>query len=93
VIEGTLWYLGFYPSDPSSHLIWPQYAGRILDDGSPGQSNIDRYRHGVYPRILSSGRFDDKSGRVMYNILFTDGHVNSTNSIKAGFRAIQMREP
>jgi prepilin-type N-terminal cleavage/methylation domain-containing protein/prepilin-type processing-associated H-X9-DG protein len=100
VVECTLWLLFFGPSDPNTHYVAPQPATANAQKdiavskgwGTPGVNNLDRYRHGKYPRI-NGDYFDDKGGRVAFNILYADGHVTTAASINEGFRAIQMREP
>jgi prepilin-type N-terminal cleavage/methylation domain-containing protein/prepilin-type processing-associated H-X9-DG protein len=93
VIEGTLWLLGF-SATPNNGFIGPQLAGRGLEsNNNPGYANIDRYRHGQYPPVMNNGRYNDKLGRVSFNILYNDGHVSTATSIKEGYRSIQMRNP
>ena len=100
VIECTLWLLFFGPSDPNTHVVAPQPATATANSdiavskgwGTAGVNNIDRYRHGKYPGI-NGQYFDDKGGRVGYNILYADGHVATATSIAEGFKAIQMRNP
>ena len=96
VTESNLWLLWLVGTD-GSHKIWPEVSYLInpmpIGWDTPGWNSIDRYRHGTYPKILPNGYFDDKGGRVAYNILFGDGHVSGSNSINDAFKAIQMRDP
>jgi len=95
VVEANLWLLWLVGTD-SSHTVEPLISyNRSYDIGwtTVGWNNIDRYRHGLYPPIRADGYFDDKKGRVGFNMLFGDGHVVTLQSIKEGFRAIQMRDP
>jgi prepilin-type processing-associated H-X9-DG protein len=95
VIESNLWLVWIVNTD-ASHKIWRQISyntAYAVGWDTPGWNSIDRYRHGVYPRIQPDGYFDDKGGRVAYNILYADGHVQGSNSIKDAFKSICMRDP
>jgi prepilin-type N-terminal cleavage/methylation domain-containing protein/prepilin-type processing-associated H-X9-DG protein len=94
VTEAWLWLFWLTPTDPSNHSVGRQPAdGRGVSELAPGFNNVDRYRHGKYPNVLGDGTFNDKAGRVGYNILYGDGHVNTAQSINEVFRAVQMRDP
>jgi prepilin-type processing-associated H-X9-DG protein len=82
------------PTDPTTHVIQPQPANRAGLSASAGWNNLDRYRHGKYPR-LSGTNYDDKDpkGQVKINVLYADGHVNLETSIKDVYRSFQMRDP
>ncbi|HEY1684943.1 MAG TPA: hypothetical protein VGG19_09280 [Tepidisphaeraceae bacterium] len=67
-----------------------------------GQTWADFYRHGAYPRILTSGAtrtssgtagYDPNGGKVAYNILFCDGHVITSNQKSDAFKYFRMRYP
>jgi len=92
VVESTLWVLGFNSVD-ATRQIPPQRSERGFGiDPRPGANHIDRYRHGRYPTPVN-GLYPPERGRVLFNIAFCDGHVESMDSIVAGYRAIRMREP
>ncbi len=97
VIESSLWLFWMTPTDPGTRAMARQPAINVGNQSAvyfdPGYSNIDRYRHGKYPKILGDNTYDDKGGQVKYNILYADGHVDTAMTIAQGFRAIQMREP
>lgn len=90
LVDATLWYLAFTPTDATGALE-PQWIGRVVPTGF-GASTIDRYRHGVYPRIQGT-RYASTGGRVQFNAVFSDGHATSLLSYKDGYRAIRMRYP
>jgi prepilin-type N-terminal cleavage/methylation domain-containing protein/prepilin-type processing-associated H-X9-DG protein len=59
-----------------------------------GQSYYDWHRHGTKPPILAgTTRFEDKGGKVQFNILYCDGHVSAALSKEDGYRAIRQRFP
>ena len=62
---------------------------------APGWNNIDRYRHGRYPRVRSDGLLDDKDphAQVKVNILYGDGHVSTALDMNEVYRSFQVREP
>jgi prepilin-type processing-associated H-X9-DG protein len=98
VIETTLWLLWMTPSDPNTHFIEREPGPNNTVQSSfayftGGWNNIDRYRHGKYPPVEADNFFSNRGGRVSYNILYADGHVSTAQSIKEGFRAMQMRDP
>jgi prepilin-type N-terminal cleavage/methylation domain-containing protein/prepilin-type processing-associated H-X9-DG protein len=59
----------------------------------PGQSSYDYYRHGKYPPRSYPNAFSGTGGKVGYNLLYADGHVDTLNSREQGFRAARMRFP
>jgi prepilin-type N-terminal cleavage/methylation domain-containing protein/prepilin-type processing-associated H-X9-DG protein len=90
--DSTLWLLGF---GPTTGQIAQQDVGRTLQDGV-GQTNIDRYRHGKFPGIVpggTTGLYARQGGKVAFNVLFADGHANTLNDIREGYKAIRMRYP
>jgi prepilin-type N-terminal cleavage/methylation domain-containing protein/prepilin-type processing-associated H-X9-DG protein len=90
VYDSYFWLGLFYQSSLPTN-IRPQYVGRIADF-NPGGSCIDRYRHGKYPGVAPPGNvFDKNGGRVAFNVVFCDCHVESLKSIADGYKAIRMR--
>jgi prepilin-type processing-associated H-X9-DG protein len=88
MVDANLWFLGF---GPTTGQILAQPAGRVQAD-SPGQNNIDRYRHGKYPPLVGQN-FALRGGKVAFNVLFVDGHASTLFDIKEGYKAIRMRYP
>lgn len=62
-----------------------------------GQAMFDFYRHGKYPKVQDStqttGYFFADGGKISYNILYADGHVDSPVDREGGYRACRMRFP
>ncbi len=76
--------------------------------GLTGQTTCDYYRHGVYPKMISSWSpglgqppwgtasapcFDTKGGIVAYDILYFDGHAVTSHDRADIYRAVRMRWP
>ena len=57
-----------------------------------GTTCIDIYRHGVYPRV-NGVYYDTYGGKIVYNILYCDGHVTTQNDGKEAYRSIRMKFP
>jgi prepilin-type N-terminal cleavage/methylation domain-containing protein/prepilin-type processing-associated H-X9-DG protein len=96
VTECAFWFMWVTPTDPANHFVWPQPADRTHGFDlrpDPGWNNLDRYRHGVYPHVRADAYYDDKGGRVAFNILYADGHVSTAATITEAYRAFQMRDP
>jgi prepilin-type N-terminal cleavage/methylation domain-containing protein/prepilin-type processing-associated H-X9-DG protein len=68
--------------------------GFWLGGGAPtnGQSSYDYYRHGRYPSH-QNGAFALTGGKILYNILYADGHVKGAITREEGFKAARMRFP
>ena len=84
----------------SSGAIPGQRLNFITKDYSPaltGQTTFDFYRHGQFPRIdngsQTDGYFRATGGKIAYNILFADNHVESPPDRESGYRACRMRFP
>jgi prepilin-type N-terminal cleavage/methylation domain-containing protein/prepilin-type processing-associated H-X9-DG protein len=72
----------------------------IKDDyssGVSGQSMYDFYRHGQYPPVQNNdkdtGYHNAKGGKIGYNILFADNHVESPPDRETGYRVARLRFP
>lgn len=65
-------------------------AGAIHDTNG---TCIDWYRHGKYPGMASSDYFQAAGGKVMYNILYADGHAVTTADKAEAYRSMVMRYP
>jgi prepilin-type N-terminal cleavage/methylation domain-containing protein/prepilin-type processing-associated H-X9-DG protein len=71
-------------------------GGAISGFGIQGQNSFDCYRHGIYPPITVAGTgraFNATSGKVSYNILFYDGHVENSTDRADAYRVVRMRYP
>jgi len=87
---------------PVGGTIPGQRLNAANNDYSPnpvGQSQTmyDFYRHGLYPPIedprLLQGWFSSNGGKVGYNILYADGHVDSPPDREEAYRAARGRHP
>jgi prepilin-type processing-associated H-X9-DG protein len=56
-------------------------------------TTVDAYRHGKYPPRADNKSHTVKGGRVGYNILYVDGHVNRSTDRTEAFRSLRMRFP
>jgi prepilin-type processing-associated H-X9-DG protein len=74
----------------------------VTPPAAEGQTWADFYRHGDYPKIVSSGAtrtsagttgYDPHGGKIGYNILFCDGHVITSHSGTDAFLYFRMRYP
>jgi prepilin-type processing-associated H-X9-DG protein len=93
ICDSNLWLLGFEPVSTPGGKILGQNAFRAFAS-SPGANNIDRYRHGKFPKLDSSGTmFSTNGGLVRFNVLYVDGHAVTLSDIKEGYKAIRMQYP
>jgi prepilin-type processing-associated H-X9-DG protein len=66
-----------------------------VGNGEPltaGCTTFDFYRHGSYPRSTGTA-FEQKGGKVGYNILYFDGHVQKSVDRADAYTALRMRFP
>jgi prepilin-type N-terminal cleavage/methylation domain-containing protein/prepilin-type processing-associated H-X9-DG protein len=65
--------------------------------GVSGQSMLDFYRHGQYPAVenpdAKNGYHRSTGGKIGYNILYADNHVEAPTDRESGYRACRMRFP
>ena len=56
---------------------------------------IDTYRHGTYPHLspTNSQNFSKFGGKPAFNILYCDGHVETSTVQSEAFHAVRMRYP
>jgi prepilin-type N-terminal cleavage/methylation domain-containing protein/prepilin-type processing-associated H-X9-DG protein len=95
VTETNLWFMWVMPTDPNTHQVLPMPADRSAQTlpATAGWNNIDRYRHGKYPR-LAGNVYDDKARSVIkFNMLYADGHVDTILDMKAAYRGFILRDP
>ena len=61
------------------------------------QTMYDFYRHGKHPEVQNAdpatGFFRSTGGKVAYNILYADGHVETETDRESGYLACRMRFP
>ena len=90
IIESNLWLLNFTVTD-SAGTIAAQDSIRASASGT-GAMNVDRYRHGKVSRNDGT-HFQKIGGVVSYNILYVDGHGETSHSISDAYKSIRMRYP
>ncbi len=61
--------------------------------GVNGQTMVDVYRHGKYPKRALNGTFNKTGGKVGYNLLYCDGHVQQCTDQRPAYEAFRMRFP
>lgn len=75
-IPGQEWRLNFTYSSPAQF----------------GENGYDMYRHGKNPPVMAgTTRMDPKQGKIAFNILYCDGHVETAITYDQGYRAIRLR--
>ncbi len=83
------------PNDPTRGDFPPQPT--IINGAyvtAPGQTRVDVYRHGKYPRVGNiANTFEKTGGKPGYNVLFCDGHVVTANDQRIAYEAWRMRFP
>ncbi len=94
IAESNFWFIGFSLTDAKGTL-----SGQNVDintwftSGSPvGSMNIDRFRHGKYPSN-NGAVYATTGGLVKYNIMYADGHANTSSDPADAYRGIRMRYP
>jgi prepilin-type N-terminal cleavage/methylation domain-containing protein/prepilin-type processing-associated H-X9-DG protein len=102
VTESNLWLLlpfgsGMDPATSSqvrNNSVPRQNATRAQILNEPGNSQIDRYRHGKYP-TPAGGFFtwNPTRARIGFNILYCDGSARTVNSYWEGYKAITLKLP
>jgi prepilin-type processing-associated H-X9-DG protein len=92
------------PAPPPMGQIPPGTSTTMYTVGDTGpisnQTTFDYYRHGVYPKkIAYSGfwgtgtAFDPGGGKMAYNILYFDGHAETSSDRRDAYRSVRMRWP
>jgi prepilin-type N-terminal cleavage/methylation domain-containing protein/prepilin-type processing-associated H-X9-DG protein len=79
----------------------PLPGQKIFDPGPvtyslSGQTMIDVYRHGKYPKVRvggSSGFYNTVGGKVAFNVLYCDGHVNTESDRRLAYKVLRMKFP
>lgn len=97
VADAQFWLIEANPA-PANSVIPGQklYNNSATYSDIPGQTLFDFYRHGKYPPIAvggNTGYYQAKGGKVAYNVLFVDGHVEQVTSRETAYRAMRMRFP
>lgn len=62
-------------------------------NGSHFGTTFDFYRHGKYPEPFDANVFSPHGGKVAFNILFSDMHVETAIDRATGYRVLRMRFP
>lgn len=104
VTESNLWLLMGFPGEISAATSAAiksnapprqnvQRAGRDLIVSDPGNSQIDRYRHGKYPPPTANTFYiwNPTRARVAFNILYCDGSARTATSYWEGYKAITLK--
>lgn len=88
-VMGTRWPPSIGPQ--RGRDLWP--VGGIWTT-SRNRTTADLYRHGVQPEFLAgSDDLEPNGGRVNYNVLYCDGHVENHTHGNEAFRSVRMRFP
>lgn len=90
VADSRAWFLEI--RDPVSATVVPQQPRGYLAYDQFATDQFDRYRHGKYPS-LDSGGYSRTGGKVLFNVMFLDGHVEALSDVKNGYRAFRGKYP
>jgi prepilin-type N-terminal cleavage/methylation domain-containing protein/prepilin-type processing-associated H-X9-DG protein len=102
VIESNLWLLMPFPAEVTpanatqvrNNSVPRQNSTRELIRGEPGNTQIDRYRHGKYPpRTGANYLWNARTARVGFNVLYCDGSARTAQSYWEGYKAITLKLP
>jgi prepilin-type N-terminal cleavage/methylation domain-containing protein len=79
---------------PATGILPPQpiSQNQFLYTRSTGQTLVEVYRHGKYPQ-LAGNEYVPNGGKVAFNILYGDNHVETATQISEAFRAVRQRWP
>jgi prepilin-type N-terminal cleavage/methylation domain-containing protein/prepilin-type processing-associated H-X9-DG protein len=55
-----------------------------------GQTLVDVYRHGRAPSMISPDLYAAQGGRIRYNILYADGHVETHTDMRPAFHSMRL---
>jgi prepilin-type processing-associated H-X9-DG protein len=58
-----------------------------------GVTTVDLYRHGKAPRVVNGTFYDPYGGKILYNILYCDGHVAAATDGQEAYRSMRMKFP
>jgi prepilin-type processing-associated H-X9-DG protein len=94
VADSVYWLVESERVDPATGMV----GQGDLSNGSAtffvtGSTTIDAYRHGKYPPRASGTQFKLDGGKILFNILYVDGHVAGSADRPEAFRATRMRYP
>ncbi|HEY1684388.1 MAG TPA: prepilin-type N-terminal cleavage/methylation domain-containing protein [Tepidisphaeraceae bacterium] len=84
---------------PPPQCVLKSAAGDPFSGGAgnaDGQNAFDCYRHGVYPNVITYNggmAYSTSGGKVAYNILYYDGHVQQSNDRADAYRSVRLRYP
>ena len=98
LVADSQYWLSEAEAPPASGVL----PGQKLFDPGPvtysltGQTMIDVYRHGKYPKVKvpgASGYYDTNGGKVAFNVLYCDGHVTTELDRKLAYKVLRMKFP
>lgn len=97
VMDSQFWLAEAQPP-PASGVIPGQklYDGQSTYSGIGGQTLADFYRHGKFPPVRvggATGYYQPTGGKVAFNILYCDGHVNTEHDRRAAYLSLRLRFP
>lgn len=97
VADSRFWALESNPM-PLTEVFPPQpniNNTQTYTPGVVGQTMADVYRHGSYPKLNSSpaNTFSQRGGKVLWNALYSDGHVETHGDQKPAYQNLRMRFP
>jgi prepilin-type processing-associated H-X9-DG protein len=98
VADAQFWLIEANPAPMDGVIPGQKFYNNVAtySAGVSGQTLFDFYRHGSYPKIAvggDNGYYENKGGKVLYNILFVDGHVEQVTSRETAYRSLRMRFP
>ena len=101
LVGDAYWWKIEAKAGPADGTAGPQknrtFTGSAYSSGNPaGQTTFDFYRHGKDPREAVSGAggyFERTGGKVAYNVMFCDGHVETMTDREQAYRITRMRFP
>jgi len=97
VADANRWHLGIVALGTTITAINnqpPQNVTLGVTLSQPGNSYIDRYRHGKFPPPTGSlFNYDRTKSRISYNMLFCDGSARSSQDYWDAYKAIMFKFP
>lgn len=97
--DARWWYLESRAPAANGTIVGQRlnYYPNLYTSGTLKQTTFDFYRHGVYPPIdtptLTTGQYSATGGKVAFNVLFCDNHVQTMTDRASAYRVVRMRYP